>query len=292
MEILYLLLIIAGLVAQNIAKKAHAVRAGSESVFTFSLGSVIFTLLFFILTSGFKLDFNMEVLPYSIGFAVSYGATNVAAFYAIKYGPLSMTSLITSYSLIIPTFYGILFLDEQTGPFLWFGLAALMISLFLVNYIPRKESAAFIDKSKRIDPRWFLFVALSFAGNGGCSTVQTVQQKVMNGEYKNEMMIVALLIVSLILLLTVILTEKKTAVHAVKGSWLLMVINGGFSGVVNLFVMLLAVLMNASVMFPIISAGSIIATAVISIIFYKEKLSKMQLTGFALGIAAVVLLNL
>ncbi len=292
MEIIYLILIILGLVFQNVAKKAHAVRGGAESVFTFSLGSVIFTLLFFLVSSGFKLEFAKDILPYSIGFAISYGTTNVAAFFAIKYGPLALTSLITSYSLIIPTFYGILFLGEKTGAIFFFGMAALMISLFLVNYIPKKESAAYVDTSKKIDPRWFLFIALSFAGNGACSTIQTVQQKTMNGLYKNEMMILALAMVSLILLVTVIFTEKDSALPAVKSSWLLMGLNGCCSGVVNLFVMLCSLLMNASVMFPIISAGSIVATALISIIFYKEKLTKMQYTGFALGILAIILLNL
>ncbi len=292
MEFLYLALIILGLVLQNVAKKAHAVKNGSDGVFTFSLGSVIFALIFFLISSGFRLELEPAILPYAIGFALSYGAANVAAFFAIKTGPLALTSLISSYSLIIPTFWGILFLHEETSPLLYFGLAALMISLFLVNYIPRRESAAYVDKKEKIDPKWFLFVALSFAGNGGCSTIQTVQQKSMNGLYKNEMMVLSLVIVTFILLAVVLLTEKDQAFPTLKNGWLLMAVNGGFSGVVNLFVMLCALLMNASVMFPIISAGSIIVTAVISILLYKEKLSKMQYTGFALGIIAIVLLNI
>ncbi len=292
MEILYLFLITLGLVLQNVAKKAHAVRSGADSVFTFSLISVLFTLLFFVFSSGFRFEFNLEVIPYSLGFALTYGMANVSAFFAIKYGPLALTSLISSYSLIIPTFYGILFLDETTSLLLYFGLSALMISLFLVNYVPKKEKAAFVGKKNKVDPRWFLFVALSFAGNGGCSTIQTVQQKMTDGKYKSEMMILSLLIVALILLVTVLITEKQSAVPSIKSSWYLMAINGGFSGVVNLFVMLCSTIMNASVMFPIISAGSIIATAVVSIFFYKEKLSKMQYAGFVLGIAAIVLLNI
>lgn len=49
--------------------------------------------------------------------------------------------------------------------------------------------------------------------------------------------------------------------------------------------------MPVSLMFPIISAGGIAATFVISQVFYKEKLSKLQLVGFILGTVSVVLLN-
>ena len=56
--------------------------------------------------------------------------------------------------------------------------------------------------------------------------------------------------------------------------------------------MLCAVIMNASIMFPIISAGGIIGTSLVSVLFYKEKLTKMQYAGLVLGIGAIVLLNI
>ena len=74
--------------------------------------------------------------------------------------------------------------------------------------------------------------------------------------------------------------------------WYFMLICGGFNGLCNLLVMLCSVLMSASVMFPIISAGGIILTAIVSVLFYKEKLTRMQYAGFVLGILAIVLLNL
>lgn len=44
----------------------------------------------------------------------------------------------------------------------------------------------------------------------------------------------------------------------------------------------------ASIMFPIISAGSIILTFVCSFILFKEKLSKRQLIGASIGVVAIV----
>ena len=63
------------------------------------------------------------------------------------------------------------------------------------------------------------------------------------------------------------------------------------NGAVNFFVLVLSNKMPASVMFPIISAGGIVTTALISIFVYREKLSLPQKIGMFLGIAAVVVLS-
>ena len=76
------------------------------------------------------------------------------------------------------------------------------------------------------------------------------------------------------------------------GGYTLGILCGAFNGMVNLFVMILSGLMPVSLMFPIISAGGIVATFIISQVFYKEKLSKLQLIGFVLGTISVVLLNI
>jgi drug/metabolite transporter (DMT)-like permease len=89
-----------------------------------------------------------------------------------------------------------------------------------------------------------------------------------------------------------LLTERKDMKRSFQKGWHYMLICGGFNGLCNLLVMLCSVLMSASVMFPIMSAGSIILTAVVSIFFYKEKLTKIQYVGFVLGILAIVLLNI
>lgn len=287
MQVLYLVLIVVGIILQNVAKKAYALKAGGGGAFTFSLVSVLCALLFFVFSGGFNYDFRPEVLPYSVGFAVSYGAAVVGALYAIKFGSLSLSSLISNYSLLLPTLFGILFLNEQISITLCIGIAVLMVSLFLVNY---KPSGA--EKRDRVDPRWFVCIAISFLGNGACSTVQVLQQKNFNGNMKSEFMIMALAIVAAILAFAVLVLERRDFVSSIKRGGLYMLVNGGFNGATNLFVMLSVALLPASVMYPIISAGGIIGTATVSVLFYRERLTAMQYVGFVLGIGAIVLLNL
>ena len=56
--------------------------------------------------------------------------------------------------------------------------------------------------------------------------------------------------------------------------------------------MVLTGLMAASLMFPAISAGGIVAAFAVSLIVYKEKLSHYQYVGAALGTFAVILFNI
>ena len=67
---------------------------------------------------------------------------------------------------------------------------------------------------------------------------------------------------------------------------------GIMNGIVNLLVMVLSGMMATSVMFPLISAGGIVVTYIVSRFFYKEKLTKIQFAGFLTGLASIVFLNI
>ena len=71
-----------------------------------------------------------------------------------------------------------------------------------------------------------------------------------------------------------------------------MVLCGAANGFVNLLVMVASAQMNKSVLFPLISAGGIVLTWLISAIIYREKLSVRQNIGMLLGVLSIVLFNL
>ena len=280
---IFLCCAVLGISAQNIIKKFYNGRANNRGVLIFGAVSVLSACLFFVASSGFKLDFKAEIIPYAMGFALSYGTAIVTSFLAIKWGALSLSSLITSYSLIIPTFYGLLFLDESTEVTFWIGLALLCVSLFMIN---SKKAEV------KISLRWIIAVALAFFGNGVCSAVQNAHQRKFLGEYKSEFMIMALLTVAVILFVAAFFAERSDISYTLRRGGYLMVLCGIANGAVNLFVMLLATRMKASIMYPVISAGGIILTWGVSRFMYKEKLTLGQNLALVFGISAVVLMNL
>lgn len=280
---LLLLTIVVFVSVQQVTKKAYNSKVTGGTL-SFSAASCMAALVVFLITSGGKLNFNTEFLIYSVLFAVSYSVAVVLGVLAISTGPLSLTSLLTSFSLLVPTFYGILVLDEPVSPNLFLGLGLLAAALVLINIEKKGE--------KKITLKWIFYVVLAFIGNGMCSTVQKVQQIACEGRYKSEFMIVALIISIVALSILAQITEKKQIVDHLKKGAVLYTVCGLANGVVNFLVIFLATRMAASVMFPVISAGGIVLTFLISLFVYKEKLSKWQILGSVLGLVSVIFLNL
>lgn len=282
LNIIYLLAIILGVSGQNLAKKPYTQKVGDGGVYFFSAVLSIAALLFFVATSK-TLNFDVSFLPYSIGFAVSYAVFTVFMVLAVANGSLSLTSLFISYSLMIPTFYGLAFLKDSISFGFIPGLTLLVVSLFLVNKCEKKARFSF---------KWIIFVILAFIGNGMCTVVQKMQQVASDGNYKNEFMIVALAIVAVVMFTLSMIRERKKIETYVRAGWHWALICGSLNGMVNLFVMLLSEKMALSLMFPLISAGGLIVTYVVSRFVYKEKLTKVQFAGFVLGLASVIFLNI
>lgn len=281
LNVFYLVAIIIGISGQSIVKKPYTQKTNGGGVYFFSTVLSVAALLFFVVTAS-KLDFDASFIPYSIGFAASYAVATVFMVLSVAYGSLSLTSLFISYSLMIPTFYGLILGDPVSKGFIP-GIILLVISLFLTNKS---------DEKAKFSLKWIIFVMLAFVGNGMCSVVQKMQQVASDGKYKNEFMIIALAVVTIFMSLMSLFTERKQIKDYAKSGWHWALICGLLNGIVNLFVMILSERIPVSLMFPLISAGGLIVTYIVSRFFYKEKLSKTQFVGFLFGLAAVVFLNI
>lgn len=291
MNYIYLISIIIGVSMQNVFKKSFTQKTNGGGYYFFGALSSLAAMLFFVITSK-EFEWNGGFIPYSVGFAVSYGAATVFSTAAVSCGSLSISSLVIAYSLMLPTLYGLVFLNDPISIGLIPGLVLLAVSLLLINAKNDKAPITF---------KWVVYVLLAFLGNGLCSVVQKMQQVKFDGAYKNEFMIIALAIVALLTFVISLVTEfkkdGKTVSSAVmkgyvKCGLVLALLCGGANGLVNLFVMILSGLMPVSLMFPLISGGGIVLTYIISRLYYKEKLTKTQLIGFLCGTASVILLNI
>jgi drug/metabolite transporter (DMT)-like permease len=184
---------------------------------------------------------------------------------------------------MLPTFYGLIFLKDSISVGFIPGLVLLGVSLFLINKS---------DEKVRFSLKWIICVIVSFIGNGMCTVVQKMQQVASNSAYKNEFMIVALAIVTIAMLIVSLIKERKKIKVYAKYGWHWALICGLLNGMVNLFVMILSGRMAVSLMFPLISAGGLVVTYIVSRFCYKEKLTRVRFIGFILGLVAVVFLNI
>jgi len=282
MNIAILIFIILSLSLQNVTRKAFTSKCGDGGPYFQSALCGLAALLYFLVTSGIP-GFIPELIPHALGFGASYTAAVIFLALAIANGSLSLTALITSYSLMLPTMYGLIFLKEPAGKWLLVGIVLLAVSLVLINKPGDKEPVTL---------KWVIYSALAFVGNGMCSVTQKMQQLAFDGAYKNEFMIYSLIFVSAVTLIFTLVRERERIPFYLKKGWYLCTTCGVLNGSTNFLVMVLTGKMATSVMFPSISAGGIVVTYIISKLFYKEKLSKKQLVGFALGTLSVIFLSL
>ena len=112
---IFITLSILGIAIQSFCQKKYnsSDEQNKISIFEFNLMLVVSAMLFFIPQIGNEFTISFELLIYSFCFAVTYFCAVIFTILAIKEGALSLTSLLSSYSLIIPTMYGALFLNDM-----------------------------------------------------------------------------------------------------------------------------------------------------------------------------------
>ncbi len=285
MTYLILVGVILGIPLQSVMIKQNQRKGAKNAGLLFTAFTSLFAMLTFVAINGKGFDFSAKFLPYSIGFAISYGTSFICNILALSCGPMSLTLLMQSYSLLLPTFYGVLFLNEGVGVTFWIGVALLALCLFL-TYFDKKSIG------KKITVKWVIFATLAFLGNGMCSVVQKMQTVALGNIYQNEFMIIALALIAVGFFVAGTIKEKAELSAFFKKGWYFGAFCGLFNGGVNFGVLILSGKMPASLQFPIISAGSILATALFSVLLYREKLTVRQWIGFGVGVLSVVCLNL
>lgn len=286
MNIIILIITVFCYAAQSILQKVYSETQpdkGRRTSYLFNMLMTFSAILFFLFVSGGDLQFHVPTLLYGLGFGLCYGMAFLFNLLAVKNGPMSMTALVVSYSLIVPAFYGAIFLHEDVKPAVIIGIALLLLSLLLIN---KKSEKTAITK------RWMVYALIAFLGNGGCSTVQKCHQVAYPRMYQSELMISALLPAFILFCILFAASKDKSSVKKLsKGLWIPL-ITGVCNGVVNLFVMVLSAEIPAVLLFPVISGGGIVVTYFAARFLFKEYLSVQQKIGFFLGTLSVIIMNL
>ena len=275
------------LVFQKITQDRYnaACRSG---VFLFS-GMISFFAMCFFMAVNRNWVWSSELMITAISFGLSYAAATVFVVLAIKCGSLAKTTLIMSYSLLVPAFAGLIILREPLGIPMIAGMLLLVLSLCLTNH--RKKTAD--TPKERISLKWLVFVLLGFVGNGMCSTVQKLAPHYLGADVNLTLSTIAALGLSTVVLIAASFLTKETDLKTtLRVGGPLSLFCGLFNGAVNYLAIYLNQFIPASVMFPVLSAGEIILIVPYSLLVRRERFTAKQWAGFAVGVVSVVLLNL
>lgn len=263
---------------QSALGKQYAKNGGNSTVFNINK-SIAGIIVFIIwgLIQGFS--FHFPTVLFGIGYGISLCISMHTGFKALSLGPMALTSIVASFSLLIPFFFGICFWNEPLTFYSVCGIVVLLFSIMLINE----------KKVGSISFKWSLYAAATLITNGICSIIQKYHQIKFPTLYRTEFMLFALLSVFIILSMVLNSAHSKKQKFKFSSSGL---ISGILNGTANYIVLFLSATENASVLFPIVSVANIAAVWVIGIFFFKEKLTVLQTIGLVLGILSIVLLKL
>ncbi len=296
MDYWMLALAVAGVFIQNLFKKNYIAAQGAGLIpsLLFNELTALAALGFLAAAhafSGSRLTLHGPTAVYGAAFGILFTLELIAGNRALQCGSLALSSLVISCSLAVPTLWGVALMGERPGPAGWCGILLLAVSLALIYGSGARERHA----GAPVSLRWAAWVSAAFFANGLCSVLQKLHQSRYPGLYQYELLESSMLSALALGALALFALCRRAAPRprglgrSLAASALP---NGLANGAVNLFVVLLAARLPASLMFPIISAGGVALTFLASRTVYRERLSPCQLAGFAAGILSVIVLSL
>lgn len=212
---------------------------------------------------------------------------------AVSKGPVSYTTVIVSMATVIPALSGFLFWNEQLVITQIIGIV-LMVACFILSVEKGKDE-------KKASALWFVISIISCVLSGCVGIMQKYHQ---SSEFSSELypfLIISFIFSAAITAIAAFVFYKKqkndfllpqakerkyigcifAAVAVVVG------ICTALNHAINLY---LSGIIPAAVFFPIVNGGNLLLVSITSIIFLKERLSKKQYIGIAIGVCATVLL--
>ncbi len=234
-----------------------------------------------------------QVEPQTWLIAMPFGLLFIAAILlymkAMETGSLSFSALIFSFGLLVPVIIGRLFWNESISIMQILALLLLLSSFYLAG-------GAKVESSRRFNVKWLVLALSAMLGNGLLMALTKYHQRLVPGKDVGEFLIVAFATATLA---SVFLTGYRCMVFREKLSkpkvmpFSLLAVGAGVTTAFGNWVVLsLAGRMPAVILFPVINGGVVFLSAVFSVLFLKESLTRRSSAGMALGLAALVLISL
>lgn len=282
MAILLFSLVLVFTVSQSACTKLY--HKSGESVIIFNAIKALFSFLPFLIFAFFGFSFHVATILYGALYGVLLCISMVTGYLALKSGPMALTSMLVSFSIVIPIVYG-LCVGETLNVFKIMGLCALVVAMVVVNL--NKKS----NEGKTSYFRWLIYVALTYCANGVLSIVQKIHQTEFPSLYVTEFMAVGTLVCAVFFCLVALVKYKPSQIIKSKGKKF-GALAGIFAVVTQFCTTMLVGMENASALFPAVTAGTLVLNLVCGVTLFREKLKINHYVAVVFGVCAVIFLKL
>lgn len=234
-----------------------------------------------------QFSFHMPTLLLGMCYGLSLSVSMFAGYKALCTGPMALTGMLVSFSVILPLLWGVLVRQELITGMQYPAFVLLFASIIILNVGKLRKK----DADRKHSVRWLFYTGVTLLCNGVCSILQKEHQSAFPGQYNMMFMTYAMLVCSIVYLGIILTRMSKKEFLCAKGK-MYSVLAGITNAAANYLTLRLAGFENASVLFPIVSAGTIFGALISGRLIFGEKIRFDQLTALIIGIVAIVLLKL
>ena len=236
-------------------------------------------------------SFIFSGFTFSCGWlTVLLGVINAAILYGydafiIKASVTGPYSILMTFSLtggiVVPAIVSWLFFDV---PFSWVQLVSILIIFASVLMISNKEDSA-ENKEEHKKHKTFFLIVCTFLGlaNGFYGVLLNAQQELTSVSEKEEMVVITFIGAAVISLVQLIVKEKKNTLAAfrqTKLSLTFLLLTALVSALaINALVIALEGMEDPTIVYTFDNAGVLLLSAIASAVFFKEKLSRLNVIG-------------
>ena len=276
--------------AQSLFCKLYSAKYPGDASVSSSVFSIVIGLT--IALTGFAVSgFQFSPKPWTLifgflnaGIIIGYNLCMVGA--SVK-GPYSVQMVcMLSGGILVPSFIAMAFGDRLSW-MQWIAVGVIVLSLVLVNY--KKDDQKVQSKA------FYIYCIGLFLLNGLYGTLLDVQQRVTGEGDKEEMIILTYLLSMLASALFLLFKRKKKFFSDFKQTKqsliFLLVCAAASTAAINLLIYIIP-LINITVLYTFDNAGVLLFSVLASCLFFREKLSKINVIGcglMAVGLMAISL---
>lgn len=239
----------------------------------------------FLFTSGKSISPSINGFPFAVGLGAFGGILYLSSFVLLKFNigknGVMLSSVFMKLGVLVPSLMAIIIFREMPTALQIIGMVLAVAAIIIIYFEPSGDAS-----SKHTKGIVFLLLLLFLAGL--VESLANIYEKLGNPDLK-DLYMVSVFVSAMLLSAAVVIFKRQKIGWKDLAFGVLIGIPNYFS---TRFLLLALSSVPAFVTYPVYNIGAIILIGLAGILIFREKAGIRKFIGFALIIAALILLNI